>query len=418
MNRRALIFALALLALRPSSPSAALSRAEPLYRTPASPWIGAISGALNVERDASPLTPSLTLLASPALTSASFAPVVAQLQRQLKLTPGSFLALPLEERRINLELAVEAAQGELAQTAAQLTAQAHALSSPDKALDKESRAELYRVVVQLDEMRRYGSFLHHGELDVVAAAYERASSRAWAVRNALLGLDAAGLDAAAALNEAGRGQPAAVSAAATPLPEVSRGTLDLADAMRHNVVGWKLRDLERLLIGYGFKLDTRDSKHRKYELELSGIPSQIVPHNRDVDPQYIRSALAAINQIETLRAQRTQAADVPVSAPAPAQINLDDLAVLLADAPKKSGTKAKTAPAPRPAKREAAPAPPAAAATTEPDAAAGPARLKPAAPRAPQPKDEPPPAAGPEQPARSRLQSIWGRIAGPSKPKK
>ncbi len=410
MNRRAWIFALALLALMPLSPKAALARAEPLYRAPASPWIGAISGALNLEQDASPLPPSLTLLASPALTSASFAPLVAQLQRQLKLTPGAFLALPLEERRINLELAVEAARGELTQTAAQLTAQAHALSSPDKALDKEGRAELYRVVVQLDELRRYGALLHHGELEVVAASYERASLRAWAIRNALLGLD----DAAAALNEAG--DQAAVSLVerqklllSRPLPAVSRGTLDLADAMRHNVVGWKLRDLENLLVGYGFKLDTRDSKHRKYEFEFSGVKSQVVPHSRDVDPQYIRSALAAISKIEILRAQRAQAADVPVPAPAPAQINLDELAVLLADKPQKPATKAKKTTA----------APPAAAAPveTESNATANPARLKPAAPRDPKPKIEPPPTAEMEQP-RSRLQSIWGRIVGPSKPKK
>ncbi len=396
MNRRTPILAALIFALWPLVARAAVVRTEPLYPAPAAPWSGAIGGALSLGTGASPLSLPLVSLASPALApNGGFAPVVAQLEGSLSLTPAAFAALPLEQRRTALELAVEAAQGDLTQKAAELTTRARALSSPDKALDKEGRAELYQVVARLDEMRtRYGPLLQAGERSAVSDSYGRAAARAWAIRNALLNRSMK--DAGAALNGAGRDQPAAPAAAApAALPAPGKTARDLAAAMRNNAVGWKLRDLDHLLIGYGFTLD-QGGKHRKYE--FPGMKPEIVPRHTEVDPNYIKSALTAIARIESLRT------GAPASrADAPASIDLEQLAVLLADEPKGPAAAAapapeapskRIAPAPRPAKPPArAPAPGA----DKPAAPADPARLLPATPRPPaEPKPEPPSASAPE----------------------
>jgi len=411
MSRRTPILAALLLALWPVGLRAAAVRSAPLYPAAAAPWSAAIGGALQMTPGAAPLAPALMPLASPALIpGAGYAPVVAQLQSALKLTPAAFAALPAGEQRVTLELAVEAAQSDLTQKVYELAAQAKSLSAPDKGLDKVGRAELYRVVAQLDELRtRYGPLMTPREVETVSDSYGRAAGRAWSIRGALLGQNAKALGAA--LAGAGRDSPTTPAAVpAAPLPPASGGARALADDMRNNAVGWRLNDLDRLLIGYGFTLN-QGGKHRKYE--YPGLKPEIVPRHTAVDPNYIKSALAAIDVIEARRAQASAPAPSAAERAAPpAQINLDDLAVLLAEEPKKS----EHTPA------QAVPAPPRAPATKKVPAAAAPsrtladaARLQPAAPR-PEPEAKPePPAPAPPEP--SAFQRAKGWLKNPFGPR-
>lgn len=404
MSRRTPILAALLLALWPVGLRAAAVRSAPLYPAAAAPWSAAIGGALQMSPGASPLAPALMPLTAPALIPGSgYAPVVAQLESALKLTPAAFAALPEDERRVTLELAVEAAQSDLTQKVYELAAQAKSLSAPDKGLDKGGRAELYRVVAQLDELRtRYGPLMTPQEVETVSDSYGRAAGRAWSIRAALLGQNAKALGAA--LAGAGRDSPAAVAAA--PMPPASGGARALADDMRNNAVGWRLNDLDRLLIGYGFTLN-QGGKHRKYE--YPGLKPEIVPRHTAVDPNYIKSALAAIDVIEARRARASAPAPSAAERAAPpAQINLDDLAILLAEEPKKpEHAPAKAAPAPATKGTPVAAAP----SRTLADAA----RLQPAAPR-PEPEAKPEPPA-PEPPAPGAFQRVKGWLRNPFGPR-
>jgi hypothetical protein len=417
MSRTALLLAALLVALAPAVPRAAAVRTAPLYPAMAAPWSGAIGGALRTAGGALPLTPILLPLASPALTpDTGYAPIAAQLQDALKLTPTAFAALPAAEQRASLELAVEAAHEDLTQKVYELAGKAEALSSPDKALDKDGRAELYRVVAQLDEMRtRYGPLLTPEETASVSDSFGRAAGRAMEIRAALLGKSMK--DMGAALAGAGRDAPAAAASAPVPaLPPASSGARALAESMRNNAVGWKLKDLDHLLKGYGFTLKEGGS-HRKYE--YPGLKPEIVPRHTEVYPNYIRSALAAIDRIESRRAPA--AAPAAERAAAPASIDLDELAVLLTDGKKPAPKREQALPAgPKPAApRSAAPktaaAPPVSAPAPAPAPAPVAARLQPAAPRPePEAKAEPP---APEAPAPSGLDRVraWlkGRLGRP-----
>ena len=296
---------------------------------------------------------------------------MVQLESALKLTPSAFAALPATEKRAALELAMEAAQSDLTQKTYELSARAQTLSAPDRPLDKNGRAELYRVVAQLQEMRtRYAPLLSSDENESVSSAYASASGRAWEIRNALLGRTMKEMGAALTgpTREAG-----SLPAAVLPAPATS-GTRALADDMRHNAVGWKLKDLDRLLKGYGFTLD-EGGKHRKYE--FPGMKPEIVPRHTEVDPNYIRSALAAADRIDALRARPRTPVEAAV---APAQIDLADLAVLLSEEKK---------PNPKPA----APVQRVAAVASRRGDPAELAKLRPAQPLVVEAKPEPPPVA-------------------------
>jgi hypothetical protein len=400
------LFAALLLALAPRAFPAVVG-VEPLYPAVAAPWSGAIGGALNVSAGAPALSPSLAPLSSAGLApGAGYAPVVAQLEGALKLSPAAFAALAPAEKHAALELAVEAAQSDLTQKTYELSSRARALSAPDKPLDKSGRAELYRVVAQLDEMRtRYGPLLSEQESASVANAYASAAGRAWEIRNNLMG---------ARMREMGAAltgpafEAAAAPAAVLPAPATS-GTRALADDMRRNPVGWKLKDLDRLLKGYGFTLD-EGGKHRKYE--FPGMKPEIVPRHNEVDPNYIRSALAAADRIDALRV----APAAPVErAAAPAQIDLADLAVLLSEEAKKPA--AKPAPRAAPVKTAAAPVAPSAPRNVPPEAV----KLVPAQPRAAEEARPEPPAvatvAEEEAPARgatARLKDWLKNAFGPN----
>jgi hypothetical protein len=391
MSRRPFFhLAALLLALWPAAARAAVVGAAPLYPAVSAPWSGAIAGALQTSPGAVPLAPGLTPLTSPALPpGAGYAPVVAQLESALKLTPAAFAALPAPQRQTALELAVEAAQADLGQKTWELAARAKALSAPDKALDKDGRAELYRVVAQLDELRtRYGPLLSAEETAAATDAYGRASARAWDIRNALLRRDMK--DVGAALAGAGRDEPAPVQVA----PEPGRAARELADAMRNNAVGWKLRDLDHLLIGYGYTLD-QGGKHRKYE--FPGMKPQIVPRHTEVDPNYVKSALEAIDRLASRRAPAPDGA-APAGAAPPARIDLADLAVLLAEPAKKPAAVPARKPAVAPARK------PAAAKAAVPPRAPAAVKLAPAEPRV-QPRAEPVPPS-PAAPAPGALERL------------
>ncbi|MBI3564158.1 MAG: hypothetical protein HY079_03065 [Elusimicrobia bacterium] len=420
MSRRTPLLAACLLALWPRAVCAAVARSAPLYSAPGEAWSGAVGGALSGGAGAAALAPALAPLAAPGLSPAGYAPVVAQLQGALALTPQAFAALPLHERRSALELALEEAQSDLRVKAFALVERANAIAAPDKSLDKEGRAELYRVVAQLQELERdYGPLVPEDSRGLVADARGRAAARAVEVRDELLGRRAKAL--AAALAGAGRDEPSAAAAARAALPRPSNGAVHLAAEMRNHVKGWKLRDLDSLLVGYGFVLK-EGSNHRKYE--FPGMKPQIVPRHKDaeISAAYIADALEAIDEIERRRAGTP--ADAPAPPPLAATdgpgrwVDLTSLSVLL-------GEESKSKPKARP-ETEAAPRPVEARPQKPKKAALAPATPRPAPapkaePPAPAPKTPPaaPPTAAPAEPEPSRptlgdkLRGLWQNLRGP-----
>jgi hypothetical protein len=407
MSRRTPILAALLLALWPLGLRAAVVGEVRLYSAPSEAWSGAIGGALTTVTGAPALAPSLAPLTAPGLApGAAYAPVVAQLQSGLALTPKAFAALPLNERHAALELAVDAAESDLRHRIYALTDQAQTLAAPGKNLDKDGRAGLYRVVAQLQEIRtQYGPLVPADARQSLDDSFARAAVRALEVRSALMNGRARRM--AAELGE-DDGAETAAAPARGPLPAPSEGARDLAADMRNNPIGWKLRDLDHLLIGYGFTLKQGGS-HRKYE--FPGMKPEIVPRHTEVDPNYIRSALAAIDLIEERRAEGASVPrrDAEAAAP-PSYVDLAALSVLV-------GAETSKPKAPRPRPAETGPAAVAPVETpTRPLPAA--ARLAPSTPRAaPEPQAEPAapaPVSEPDAPTlRDRLRGLWSNLLGP-----
>lgn len=371
-----------LVSLAAATAPAAAVRTGPLYPEAPAAWAGAIGAAVTATAGAAVLSVSLMPLSAPGPeASGRFAPVVAQLEGSLNISPADFAALPVEQRRTALEMAVEAAQVELTQKAYELSSQAEALSSPDKTLDKEGRAELHRVVSQLAEMRaRYGPFLGESERESISAAYGRAASRAWKIRNGLLGERIK--DLGSALSGAGRDEPAAP-------PDASPHAVKLLERMRLTKYGWGADDMDALLTGFGFER-REGGKHIVYAHPEFPELRQTVSRQRNLPPGYAQSTVKIIEHLSRQRA----GADASVSggdiSELPADFKLDDLAVLAADKPDPIAAAPPPAPPVRAAPRAAAKPEPAPERLTTRDLA----RLAPSEPRAePEPKAEPPPEA-------------------------
>jgi hypothetical protein len=402
MSRRPLALLAALLFALPPGARAAVVEVAPMFPAASAPWAGAIGGALTAS--AMPLAPALVPLASSPAPAAAYAPLVAQLEGSLHLTPAELKAMPPADARTALELAAEAAHEDLAQRTYELSAQARALSAPGRAMDRRSRAELYRVVARLDELRgRYGPYLGDAERAEVQRAWTEASGRAWQVRTELLGERGRSLTESFA--GAGRDMPAAAQAAAeASLPPGSPGAVKLLERMRASKHGWGADDLDTLLTGFGF--ERRDGgKHRIYTHPDYPQLHETVSHQRDLPPGYVQTAIKDIEELGRLRAAAAgSAAGAPAADAPPAEIRLADLAVLVAPPKERKAPKAPKiaqAPARAPPKAEAKPAP-APAPAPEPAPEKEPlVTLQPATPRAaPAPGFEPP---APEVPSRPSL---------------
>ena len=324
------MFAALFLALCPLSPRAGGMSSGPLFAAPSCFWNKAIGVTVAVEPEDAPLSPSLVPLTSPELAATGgYGPVVFHLESQLKLTPEAFAALPVAERWAALELALAETHEDLALKMADLLMRANVVSSSDKPLDKEGRAELYRVVVHLDEMRtRYAPLLHNGELDVISHAYDRAFARALAISDALRNLPEAAwqsVEAAAA--------PAFVPA---PVSRHARKVFASLSTKRYGAIDISQDALEHLLLGYGFVI-SRNSQgvesggHRKYVYPASEwIRPLVVPRgDTHVHMAYVKSVLAAIGRIELLLKPVAAQPDDARPSASP-QIDLDRLSVLRA----------------------------------------------------------------------------------------
>ncbi len=409
MSRRTSLAAL-VLALWPLGLRAAVVAEVRVYSAPSPAWAGAIGGLLGPGAGGAALGPGLAPLTAPGLTpGAGYAPVVAQLQGGLALSPKAFAALPLAERRAALELAVDAAEQDLRRHTYALSERVAALAAPGKSLDKDGRAELYRVVAQLQEIRtQYAPLVPVDARPSLDDAFGRAATRALEIRDALLKDRARRM--ADALGETGESAPPAPAAAvayARSLPEPSSNLRKAVAELRANPVGRKFHEVEYVLTGYGFELAPGGSHNR---FRFPGLKPQIVPHDRNVEPAYVRSAVEAADLIEALRAPDAAPAPETAAGP-PEQVDLGSLAILAgAESTRRkpsgdgSAGRARAAAAPRP----------------RPSAA----RLAPATPRpAPPPKAEPPvaapaaetaPAPAPPAPGlRDRLRVLWENLRGP-----
>lgn len=399
--RRIPLLAALLFALSTATALAAAVHTGPLYPAAPAAWTGAIGAAMTAPAGSAVLPHSLMPLSAPGLEAGGrFAPVVAQLEGALNITPAAFAALPVAQRQAALEMAVEAAQVELTQKAYELSNQAKALSAPDRALDKEGRAELYRVVSQLDEMsRRYGPLLGESERESVSLAYGQAARRAWDIRNGLLGVKLK--DMGAALAGAGRDMPAA-------LPAGTPHAVKLLERMRATKSGWGADDMDALLTGFGFER-REGGKHIVYVHPEFPELRQTVSRQRDLPPGYAQSAIKSIEKLGRLSAGAAPAS-AAAHAALPADFKLDDLAVLAAQE-----EQPEPAAAPPPVEKPVRAAAPTTAEKPRPAAAAPAhrtvrdlAKLSPAQPRAePEPKAEPPLEA-PEAPEPGLLSRMFG----------
>ncbi len=374
--------------------------APEVYPAASRAWTSAIGSALTPAPGAPALAPDLLALAAPSVEpSRALAPVAAQLQGALGITPAAFAALPAPEKRAALDLAADAARDELRQTAAELDARSRALCAPGHALDRDGRAQLYDTVAKLSELRAsYGPLLDPETNAQVERSYERAVQRAVKARDELIGARAGAL--AAQLTS---GPPAAGEPAADPLslPGASATALKLYARMSESPAGWGADDIDALLTGFGFQ--RRDGKHRNYSHPRFPSLHDSYSHQRQLKEVYVKSALRMVRELARLSAP---GAPSPAKAPAnfdASRIRLEDLAVLLAPPKAKPSATRSEKPAPKRASpAPSAPSTPSPVATLSPSVA-GTRR---------QPRQEPPPAPTPTPaPEPSRPDSVLSRAA-------
>jgi hypothetical protein len=394
-----------------------------IYPAASSAWAAAIGGALARPSAGAALSPALAPLTSPNLTpTAAFAPVAMHLQKSLGMKPAAFAALPAAEQHAALDLAVDAARGELQQKAYELDSQSRALSAPERTLDKDDRAELFRVVANLKELRgRYAPFLDDATRELVAQSYDRALLRAVQVRDALIGRKAE--DLSGTFNDSARGASAEAAAAdADPrlIPAAPRA-LKLYEQMSESTAGWGADDVDALLTGYGFV--RRDGKHRNYSHPDFPTLHDSYSHQRQLKDIYIKSALRMVRELARLRARAAGPASAsPAGAPDLSHVHLEDLTALLTPpkpaAPKpvrpERAARARVADEPvLAAPLPVAPAESASAAAAAPTAARETtARLAPATPRPAAVKEEPPAPAEEAAPERSNASSWMRKLLG------
>lgn len=319
------------------SAEAAAARAGRLYPAVAEAWTGVLESG-----------------------KGRLAPVVAQLEGGLGLTPSSFAALSDSERKDALELALEAAQTELAGRSLELANRARALAAPGRVLGEDGRSELYSAVCQLDEIRvDYDSLLEDAERKSLAAAYGQAAARAWRIRNELLGRME---EMRSALPEPGRGKPL------SPHPP-SHHAVKLLGRMRETKLGWHGRDIETVLVGFGFN-HRSGGKHDIYtHPEHPQLQLAVSRQSDDLAGGYAKSVVELIERLEQLRAAAAAAGTLgglppdfrldelaPLAAPAGTKPERD-LARLAPAAPSRDPAPRKEPPAPWPRRRDSAGAP-------------------------------------------------------------
>ena len=392
-----------------SARAGVVAPAGTVFAPPAGVWAGPL-GVAFADPAVSPFLPpglaSLSLTSPEAMRTA--APLVQSLTQALAVTPQAFAAMSPADRKGAVELAVEDAREVVRTKAYELAETARALAKPGRPMDKEGRAELYAAVSKLMEMRDYyGPWLDGDGKAAVEQGYEIASHKAWEVRTFLLQRDEEPVAPRAA-------KPEPSAPARAPYVLRPSGTAEKLRAdMENNKTGWGQDDLDTLYAGYGFTL-RQGGKHRMYYHPYFPQLHETVSRQNDLPPGYAQSALKLIRELEQLTAAQHRTAAAPATGP-PATLNLDDLAVLLAQPKEK-------APKPKPVvvEKNRARAPPAVsprvAAKTAPQSPAPPAitaRLAPATPKVVEPKPEPPAAeSAPQKPAGliERIKSAWGKI--------
>lgn len=388
----------------------------PVYAPPAGAWAGPLGVAFNDPSISPLLPPSLTAL---PLTSPDAlrmtAPLVQSLSKALSISPQAFAKMTPADRKSALELAAEDAKDSVRVKAYELADTARQLSKPGRAMDKESRAELYHAVAKLMEMRQYyGPWLDKDADAEVQKAYELSSTRAWEVREFLLNRDAPEV-------EATRERPAVSAAPVAPIYELKpAGTaVALREAMKNNKSGWGQSDLDTLYTGYGFVL-RQGGKHRFYSHPSFPQLTATVSRQNDLAPGYAQTALKDIAELERLVAAQRAAEAAPVTGP-PATLTLADLSVLLSQPkPKPEKTRPVVQEKPRPVP---APVPARVAAKTNPAVPVAPApppvvpQLQPSTPKVVEAKPEPPPVkTSPQKPASliDRIRLAFTRNKGPN----
>lgn len=73
----------------------------------------------------------------------------------------------------------------------------------------------------------------------------------------------------------------------------------LFERMLKSRFGWKEQDVERLYLGFGFRIDER-TRHRKYWHPRHPELFAIVPRHRDVKAVYIAYAVRLIKQLKEM----------------------------------------------------------------------------------------------------------------------
>lgn len=388
-----------------SARAGVVSPAGPVFAPPAGAWTGPL-GVAFADPLVSPFLPpglgSLSLTSPEAMRSA--APLVQSLTQALAVTPQAFAAMSPTDQKGAIELAVEDAKDSVRIKAYELSETARALSKPDRAMDKEGRAELYGAVARLMEMRDYyGPWLDEHAKAALDESYDLASARAWEVRTFLLERDAPSLSV--------RPERAAAPTAPVYVLKPSGTAVKMRADMENNKSGWGQDDLDTIYTGYDFTL-RQGGKHRMYTHPFFSQLHQSVSRQNDLPPGYAQSALKLIAELERLTALQRQTAAAPATGP-PATLRLDDLAILLSQPKEK-------APKHEPVRVEKSRAPPAVARRpaekTVPDAPLPPkitAQLAPSQPKAAELKPEPPPVkTDPRKPAGfiERVKGAWGKI--------
>lgn len=403
--RRATFFLL-VAALAVSARAGVVAPAGPVFAPPAGAWGAVLGPAFNDPGVSAFLPPALGSLSLTSPESLRTAAPLVQSLKVLAVSPKAFAAMPPPQRAAALELAVEDAKEKVRIKVYELAEKARDLSRPGRAMDKESRAELYGTVSKLMEMRDYyGPWLDEHETAALEEGYKMVTVRAWEVRTSLL-------------KDGEEPAPAAVKPAEKTevLPPYvftpSSNAWKRLEDVENNPSDLSQHDLDALYTGFDFTL-RQGGKHRIYTHPRFKQLHDTVPRQNSLPHVYGERAAAFIRQIEGLKAAQYQKAEVPKETGPPANLTLADLSILLSPPKEK-------APKPKPVvekatvvERIAVRAPPAAVPARVAERAAP--VLAPSKPAVVEAKPEPPPVkTAPQRPGGlvERIKIVWSRMKG------
>lgn len=377
----------------------------PVFAPPAGAWAGPLGVAFTNPAISPFLPPGL---GAPSLTSPealrAAAPLVQSLAQALSVTPQAFAAMTPIEQKGAIELAVEDAREAVRLKAYELSETARALSRPDRAMDKEGRAQLYAAVSQLMEMREhYGPWLDADTHAAVDEGYAAVSAKAWEVRTLLLQRDAA------PVVERSAKPVAALLVKPAYILAPSGSAEKLRTDMENNKSGWGQGDLDSLYTGYGFVL-RQGGKHRFYSHPAFPQLHESVSRQNDLPPGYAQSALRLIRELEHLTAAQHMTAAAPATGP-PATLTLADLSILLSQ-PKEKTPKPEPVVDSTPARAPPVVTPRIVAKTAP---VVNKPQLAPSTPKIIEVKPEPPPAKTNldiKTGLIERVKNVWGKLKG------